>query len=408
LKSNLFLRGLGRLFMTNGKSSKGFVITVSLLVLVMVAGIVMIIYSRQPAAGYGEDNDDEQEIVDTPVSSANKYSNDNVSNEEILLEIPDDDNYGEELSFVEIAKKTGPSIVGLRITIPGATGFLNSGLDRPFAEGSGIIISEKGYVLTNYHVVSFVDPANTAIGGMILEVYLPDGRQTEAGFIGADPLNDLAVVKINLDNLPVAELGNSLLLEVGEEVAAIGNPLGLEFAGSVTTGVVSALNRIIEVNGTFLSLVQTDAAINPGNSGGALVDRRGRVIGVNSVKIAVEGVEGLGFAIPINDARDSAIQIIKYGYIKDRISIGITGTVVSQVIARLFGVPVGMYVEDVRSGSPAYEAGIRKGDIIVKLDGNEIKSDKEVYIIEKQLKKGDTIEVVFISGERQHTSHMKF
>src|SRR5690606_4250378 len=131
------------------------------------------------------------------------------------------------------------------------------------------------------------------------------------------------VIKINLEDLPVAEPGDSSLLRIGDRVVAIGNPLGMQFAGSVTVGYVSALNRTIVIGDTYLELIQTDAAINPGNSGGALVNSKGQVIGVNSVKIAVEGVEGLGFAIPINDAWDIAKQLIAYGYVKDRASLGI-------------------------------------------------------------------------------------
>ena len=159
--------------------------------------------------------------------------------------------------------------------------------------GSGVIFDKAGYIVTNNHVVG---TAKTVI------VSLADGQSTEGTVVGRDARTDLAVVKINMDNLPVAEFGDSDSLQVGEPAIAIGNPLGLEFQGTVTVGVISSLNRTIGAEGQSMKLIQTDAAINPGNSGGALVDADGKVIGINSAKISQEGVEGLGFAIPINAA----------------------------------------------------------------------------------------------------------
>jgi serine protease Do len=173
----------------------------------------------------------------------------------------------------QIAKKTGPSIVGIRMTVSASVSqFFSSGEGQSKIEGSGIIIGKNGNIMTNYHVVQYADPRNTNQQKVTLEVFLPDKRQAKAKFIGGDPLNDLAVIKIDLKNLPVADLGDSSRLEVGELAVAIGNPLGLEFAGSVTVGVISALNRTVSVEDRTLNLIQTDAAINPGNSGGALVN----------------------------------------------------------------------------------------------------------------------------------------
>ncbi|HYH03967.1 MAG TPA: trypsin-like peptidase domain-containing protein, partial [Bacillota bacterium] len=261
-------------------------------------------------------------------------------------------------SVVEIAQKAGPSIVGIKTTV-------RTSLDRFFgsrdeeeagAEGSGIILDKNGHILTNYHVVEHADPRNKSDQEVTLEVFLPDKRQTEAKFIGGDPLNDLAVVKINLKKLPVAELGDSSKLKVGGLAVAIGNPLGLEFAGSVTAGVISALNRSVSVEDRTLMLIQTDAAINPGNSGGALVDAKGKVVGVNTVKIALSGVEGLGFSIPINDAKPIVKQLIKYGYVKGRPLLGISGREITAELAQYYDLPIGIYIVEVAEDSGAAKA----------------------------------------------------
>lgn len=191
----------------------------------------------------------------------------------------------QDYTVSEIAKKVGPSIVGIRITV-GDPQSIGTDQTAGTAEGSGIIISQDGYITTNYHVVEYADPKSETSNNAALEVFLPDKRQAEAKFIGGDSINDLAVIKIDLTGLPVAELGDSSKLEVGDPVVAIGNPLGMEFAGSVTSGVISALNREVDTENTTMNLIQTDAAINPGNSGGALVNSQGQVIGINSIKIS--------------------------------------------------------------------------------------------------------------------------
>jgi len=173
-------------------------------------------------------------------------------------------------AVTEIAKKVGPSVVGIRMTVANPQSqFFGIDLGQSEAEGSGVIISSDGYIMTNYHVVEYADPKNNSSRNTTLEVFLPDDRQTKATFIGGDSKTDLAVIKIDLEDLPVAELGDSSQLQVGELAVAIGNPLGMEFAGSVTAGVISALDRKVTTDDKILNLIQTDAAINPGNSGGA-------------------------------------------------------------------------------------------------------------------------------------------
>lgn len=308
-----------------------------------------------------------------------------------------------------IAEKVGPSIVGIRTTI-------RSSLDQYFglgegpskAEGSGVIITRDGYIMTNYHVVQYADPNSDTKARTTLDVFLPDKRRAKASFVGGDSLNDLAVIKINLKNLPVADLGDSSKLRVGALAVAIGNPLGLEFAGSVTSGVISALNRKIMVQDRTLDLIQTDAAINPGNSGGALVNADGKVIGVNTIKISISGVEGLGFAIPINNAKPVVNQLIKYGYVRGRPMIGITGRDISKEIADYYNLPLGVFVVDVAPGSGADKAGIRRRDVLVSLADRKITSMQQLNKVKNQYKPGDTVKVGLVRGREEIEVEMTF
>jgi serine protease Do len=317
---------------------------------------------------------------------------------------------GEVPLVVGIAQKAGPSIVGVRVTIPSAINrfFENNENNTRGAEGSGIIISRDGYILTNYHVVQEADPRYDPEKETSLQVFLPDKRRADAKFVGGDSLNDLAVIKINLKKLPIAVLGDSSKLKTGALAVAIGNPLGLEFAGSVTSGVISALNRTVMVEDRALELIQTDAAINPGNSGGALVNSEGKVIGVNTVKISVPGVEGIGFAIPINNAKPIVGQLIKYGYVKGRPFIGISGREITMEIAERYDLPRGIYVLEVTEGSGADRAGIRKKDIIVSLAGKTITSMQQLNNVKKAYKAGETVKIVIVRNNRRITFNLTF
>lgn len=316
-------------------------------------------------------------------------------------------------SVVDIAKKLKPSIVGIRMTVGNSiSSYFNNGnnsSDSGDSEGSGIIISKDGYIMTNYHVVEYADPKSNESSNTVLEVYLSDNRQLKAKFIGGDSESDLAVIKVDATGLTAAELGTSSNLQVGESVVAIGNPLGLQFADSVTTGVVSALNRQVDTgNGTTMNYIQTDAAINPGNSGGALVNSQGQVIGINSAKISETGVEGLGFAIPIDDAKPIVNQLMMYGYVKGRPVIGISGQEISDVMSQYYNLPVGIYVRDVTSGSGADKAGIRRGDVIVSLAGKDVKSMSDLTTIMKSYKAGDTVNIVVSRNGSKVTLKLTF
>ncbi len=307
-----------------------------------------------------------------------------------------------------IAKAAGPSIVGVRMTTSGTRQGYFGGSNSQSGEGSGIIISKDGYIMTNYHVVSGADPKSGVSNRTVLEVFLPDGREAKAAFKGGDSKTDLAVIKIDLKNLPVAELGDSSKLQVGELAVAIGNPLGMEFAGSVTVGVISALNRMIEMDDKTLNLIQTDAAINNGNSGGALLNSQGQVIGINSVKIAASGVEGLGFAIPVNDAKPIIEQLMTYGYVKGRPFIGISGREISDTLAKYYNLPKGIYITDVTAGSGAAKAGIKTEDILTSMDGKTVETMKDLDRIKESHKPGDTVTVTVVRNNTKVNLKLTF
>ena len=286
-------------------------------------------------------------------------------------------------AVVQAAKKVSPAVVGITTKVYNRDMFNRKVLVGE-GVGSGVIFDKAGYIVTNNHVVG---TAKTVI------VSLADGQSTEGTVVGRDAKTDLAVVKINMDNLPVAEFGDSDSLQVGEPAIAIGNPLGLEFQGTVTVGVISSLNRTIGAEGQSMKLIQTDAAINPGNSGGALVDADGKVIGINSAKISQEGVEGLGFAIPINAARPILQDLITNGKVV-RPYLGLYG--LDQQMAARFGMQLkaqGIYVYRVVPGGPLDQAGLQHGDVIVKLDGTDVKDFASLQSVMDKLKVGDSVSI---------------
>lgn len=309
-------------------------------------------------------------------------------------------------SVTDIAEAVGPSVVGIRMTITTNTRFYQA--NQRSSEGSGVILSSDGYLVTNYHVVSYADPSSGYSKATTLEVFLPDGRSAKAAYVGGDSENDLAVLKIDLTGLKAAELGSSASLKVGELAVAIGNPLGMEFAGSVTVGVVSALNRKLDGEESSINLIQTDAAINPGNSGGALVNSQGQIIGINTAKIAQTGVEGIGFAIAIDDAKPIISSLIAYGYVRNRPNLGISGQDITSVMASMYNVPVGVYVTAVDADGGAAKADVRAGDIITGMAGREVSTMAEINRIKKAYKAGDTVALQVVRGTRTLTLQVTF
>lgn len=279
------------------------------------------------------------------------------------------------LTVPQIYEKVKDSVVGIIVTV-------TNGSQIGQGSGTGIILSEDGYIATNAHVVS---------GAATIKVVLADESEYTAELIGSDERSDLAVLKIDKTGLQPAEFGDSDTLAVGESVVAIGNPYGLELASSVTSGIVSALNRRIAIENVYMTLIQTDASINPGNSGGPLVNSYGQVIGITSSKIVTTGYEGIGFAIPISGATDIISELIQYGYIKDRPYIGIQGSDLNAMYAQLYNIPQGVYVQYVDPESDAYKKGLKKGDIITSVNGTEIKNMAELDEQKNNHKPGDSI-----------------
>jgi serine protease Do len=273
--------------------------------------------------------------------------------------------------IVQIAKDVGPAIVGVTISVKQQATGQQNGEETESGYGTGIIIREDGYIVTNNHVVN---------GSDSVKVTLYDGKDYSATIVGTDATTDLAVLKIDATGLTAAALGNSDSLEVGETVVAIGNPLGSDLAGSVTSGIVSALGREISTNGYSQKYIQTDAAINPGNSGGALVNIKGEVIGINTLKSYLAGyddygvpigTEGIGFAIPINNAKPIVEQLMTTGSVV-RPGIGISCMVDETNAYNPAGSPTGVTVVEVVEGGPADVAGLQAGDIVTAIDGQAL------------------------------------
>lgn len=266
---------------------------------------------------------------------------------------------GSELTTTQVANKLTPEVVGVVI--------YNLQSVEPTAEGSGIVMSQDGYIITNAHVIS---------GAQKIRVVMSNGKTYDnVKTVGQDTKSDLAVLKIDATGLQYATFGDSSQLKVGQSVIAIGNPGGLTLASTVTNGIVSGLNRSIGDSNYSMTYIQTNALINPGNSGGPLVNMYGQVVGINSSKIEETGYEGIGFAIPINTAKPIIDSIIKNGYVTGRVKVGVSVYPLSNSQAKIYSYPSGLYVESVESSSDAYSKGLRAKDIITKINGVSIASD---------------------------------
>lgn len=294
----------------------------------------------------------------------------------------------------QIAKNVGPAVVGVS-NFQSSQGYFGSSNLQEAGSGSGFIIdAQKGYIVTNNHVID---------GAQKITVSLSDGRNLVAKVVGADPRTDLAVLQISdTKNLTAVKLGDSSKLQVGEPVVAIGNPGGNDFARSVTTGVVSALNRTLAIQGeASFNLIQTDAAINPGNSGGPLVDYQGQVIGINSAKYAQSGFEGMGFSIPITDALPTIQQLISTGVAKHPALLVSTNDQYLDY-AQSNNKPLGAYISAVTPNGPAAKAGIEKGDVITKINNAQIQNSTDLVHEIYKYDVGTKITVTFIrNGQTQ-------
>ena len=369
------------------KNKDWLLITLIVIALVAVAGIIA-------AAIYGsvfisdEDTDDYVQQQSTPQTdtSQDTAADNNSSDEKFELDIQTEQN-GTELTIPQINRKVKDSVVGIIVSSSDGLGLLQD-------SGSGIIISEDGYIVTNSHVVK---------GAMSIKVVFSDSSETGASLVGTDSRSDLAVIKVDKDGLSPAQFGDSDALEVGEAVVAIGNPYGLELAGTVTSGIISALGRQIMVENVSMTLIQTDASINPGNSGGPLVNRFGQVIGITSSKLIADEYEGIGFAIPINGAKDIISELINHGYVKDRPLIGINGAEIDDDYARIYSLPEGIMVSYVDPECDAYQKGLRRGDVITEYDGQPVTSMAQLQELKEDNKAGDSVLITYYRNTKYTT-----
>ncbi len=300
---------------------------------------------------------------------------------------------GEEVTAAAIYETACTQVVGIttEITTANIFGMMTSGS----VTGSGFILSDDGYILTNYHVI-----AEASAGGYDVTVVFYDGTKYTAEIIGYESDNDIAILKIDASGLAAVSIGNSDLMKVGEKVYTVGNPLG-ELNYTMTSGIVSARDRIITTSeGVAVNMFQIDAAVNAGNSGGPVYDSTGEVIGVVTAKYSSAGVEGLGFAVPINDAVDIANELISNGYVTGKAMLGIAGQTVSSREAQYYNMAEGVYIYNITPGSAAEKAGLRLGDIITAIDDNKTLSLEDMKVIVRSYRAGDSANLtVYRSGE---------
>lgn len=300
------------------------------------------------------------------------------------------------LSVTEIASKVGPSVV--EVTTEAVTTNAFFGQYVQSGAGSGVIITEDGYIITNNHVVS---------GASQVTVRTSDGTEYPATVVGADSKTDIAVLKIEATGLTPAVVGDSDSLQVGEFTLAVGNPLG-ELGGTVTDGIISALDREVTVENQTMNLLQTNAAVSPGNSGGGLFNERGELIGIVNAKSSGQNAEGLGFAIPVNTAIQVAEELINNGYVTGRPAMGVTVLSINDAqTAFQYGVnQAGVYVQSVNEGGAADKAGLQPGDRFVSIDGTAVNSTSDITGIIGEHAVGDTIEVQVVRGTQIVTANV--
>lgn len=325
------------------------------------------------------------------------------------------------MSVADIVKKVTPSVVGVQSTFSssngsnnnpmnGYGGFFgygsqgNNGSQGMTGVGTGIIMSKDGYIVTNAHVI-YDDEYGYGEASSV-QIQMSDEETTyDARIVAYDKEADIAVLKIDADNLTPAEFGDSSSCEVGEMVVAIGNPLGLQFQNTVTCGIISALDRKVTINDNTMTLIQTDTAINNGNSGGPLINSSGQVIGINSAKMSSTysgeaTVEGIGFAIPMSEAKNIVDDLINYGYVTGRPQLGISCQDVTEAVSQAYNIPVGAYIFSVTAGGAADQAGLQPGDVITSIQDQTISTTEELNAVKNQYKAGDTITLTYVrAGE---------
>lgn len=397
------------------KRRMGAKIAASIMAMALVSAGSIGIYHH----AFGTDNTIATVVVESAEeTSAEKTSSSSVTTKNVSYITPVETN-SSELTTEEVVEKVLPSVVGIestfKMTSQSSSGgsYFNfggfGGMDgfgqnqqpqtsTATATGTGVIITTGGYIVTNAHVIY-----DTEYGAGIAEsisVIVNEEDRYEAEVIGYDTDCDLAVLKIDANNLVAAEFGDSDELNLGQNVIAIGNPLGFDLMNTVTSGIVSGLNRQITINEKSMTLIQTDAAINSGNSGGPLINKNGQVIGINSSKMSASysetSIEGIGFAIPSNEAAKIVEDIMEYGYVTGKPQLGISCQNITENISKMYDLPVGVYITEVAKDGAAEKAGLQTGDIIIKINDEDVATYEELTAKKNEHKAGETIELTYV------------
>ncbi len=391
------------------KKHTGLKITASLMAMALVSAGSIGIYSRISPRTVA--------VQTAAVETGDETSESNINVDNVSLIKTEKSDSGEALTTEEIVDKVLPSVVGVEskftVTSQNTGGFFfGFGGDREpvtseaTGTGTGVVITDSGYIVTNAHVIY-----DSEYGGQLADSVsvLLDDKTYDAEVVGYEVDFDLAVLKIDAKGLTAAEFGDSDSLRLGETVTAIGNPLGFDLMNTVTGGMISGLNRNISINDTDMTLIQTDAAINSGNSGGPLINKYGQVIGINSSKMSSTyygeaSIEGIGFAIPSNVVSRIVDQLMKYGYVTDKPQLGISCQDVTETIANMYNLPVGVYVTAVTENGAAEAAGLQAGDIITGIDDKDITTSEELNAEKNKHTAGDKVELKYIRNGEEHTA----
>ena len=389
--------GTGR---TDPPKSKGGILAVLLILVIFLSGITCVLsilnirLSRQLENQQPQQllsftmGDDVMAMEDPTIAKDQETESGDVSID--LYTPPAETGFAQSdaTDWSGVYEKNIPSVVSISCELP-----------RGSSAGTGVVLSRDGYIVTNAHVVE---------DAIQVTVLLSDNRIFEAVIVGTDEVSDLAVLHIDAEDLIPAKFGDSSSLQVGEAVVAIGDPLGIEFRGTMTDGIISAINRDMTLEGRTMTLIQTNAALNSGNSGGPLINRHGLVIGINTMKISAfvdkAGVEGLGFAIPSATVKDIVSQIIENGYVSGRPTLDLSCESLSMFYRYYYGLPEGMYVTEVTPGGAAAKLGITTGDIILELDGVQTTSMEALNSALYAHEAGDKVDIIIYRGGKKYAS----
>ncbi|MDE5772485.1 MAG: trypsin-like peptidase domain-containing protein [Ruminococcus sp.] len=381
-----------------------------LMAMVLVSGGSVAVYRQFAENEYSGNTSVSEERSDNKNNQSSSLSAKGVS----FIEKAESD--GTVLTTEETVQKLLPSVVGIESQFTVTS--MNNGYYYGFGNmpstsgatgtGTGVVITENGYIVTNAHVI--YDSEHGAGLADSIKVYMNDDNSYDAEVVGYDTDCDLAVLKIEADGLTAAEFGDSDGLMLGESVIAIGNPLGFDLMNTVTSGIVSGLNRNITINDKAMNLIQTDTAINEGNSGGPLINKKGQVIGINSSKMSASygsaSIEGIGFAIPSNEVSQIIDDLMEYGYVTGKPQLGISCQDVTDTISQMYNMPIGIYVTDVSGNSAADKAGLQSGDVIIAVDDTEVSTSEELNAQKNKHSAGDTIEITYIRNGKEKTTEV--